>query len=66
VTYRLAGIDSPTSDCGNSYGVNHPVVNDKDLTMWNAVGVTSWPTLALVGPRGNLLNIWSGGLVGSP
>jgi hypothetical protein len=36
------------------------VVNDRDMVFWNAVGVSSWPTLALLGPRGNLLSIWTG------
>lgn len=42
------------------YDIRHPVVNDKGMTMWNSVGVSSWPTLALLGPKGNLLSIWAG------
>eukprot|EP00178_Gracilaria_changii_P004488 TRINITY_DN1725_c0_g1_i1.p1 TRINITY_DN1725_c0_g1~~TRINITY_DN1725_c0_g1_i1.p1 ORF type:complete len:828 (+),score=103.15 TRINITY_DN1725_c0_g1_i1:291-2774(+) len=42
------------------YDVRHPVVNDERMALWNALGVTSWPTLALVGPRGNLLAVWAG------
>ncbi|CAM9320884.1 unnamed protein product [Chrysoparadoxa australica] len=42
------------------YGIKHPVVNDGQMSMWNSVGVSSWPSLALVGPRGNLLGIWEG------
>lgn len=42
------------------YDVRHPVVNDEELRLWNALGVSSWPTLALLGPRGNLLALWSG------
>lgn len=42
------------------YHINHPVVNDKDMQMFSAVGVSSWPSLVLVGPRGNLLSIWQG------
>lgn len=38
----------------------HPVVNDKDMVYWSAVGASSWPTLALVSPKGTLLSIWAG------
>lgn len=30
------------------------------MQMFSAVGVSSWPSLVLVGPRGNLLSIWPG------
>lgn len=42
------------------YDVTHPVLNDEKMAMWGALGVSSWPTLALVGPRGNLLAMWQG------
>ncbi|CAN8072896.1 unnamed protein product [Agarophyton chilense] len=42
------------------YDVRHPVVNDDQMALWNGLGVSSWPTLALVGPRGNLLAVWAG------
>lgn len=42
------------------YNVKHPVINDDKMELWNAVGVSSWPTLALLGPKGNLLAVWSG------
>lgn len=42
------------------YDVKHPVINDEKMELWNAVGVSSWPTLALLGPKGNLLAVWSG------
>ncbi|PXF48872.1 NHL repeat-containing protein 2 [Gracilariopsis chorda] len=42
------------------YEVHHPVLNDERMSLWNSLGVTSWPTLALVGPSGNLLAVWSG------
>lgn len=42
------------------YDIRHPVINDDNMVMWNEIGVTSWPTLALVGPKGNLIAIWSG------
>ena len=35
------------------YNIKHPVLNDADHKLWNAYGVTSWPTLVLIDPDGN-------------
>ncbi|XP_057682331.1 NHL repeat-containing protein 2 isoform X2 [Corythoichthys intestinalis] len=37
------------------YDIRHPVVNDGEALLWNRLEVSCWPTLVLVGPRGNLL-----------
>ncbi|KAG7507806.1 NHL repeat-containing protein 2 [Solea senegalensis] len=37
------------------YDICHPVVNDSEARLWNELEVSCWPTLVLVGPRGNLL-----------
>ncbi|XP_061089141.1 NHL repeat-containing protein 2 [Conger conger] len=37
------------------YDITHPVVNDGDARLWHALEVSCWPTLLLLGPRGNLL-----------
>lgn len=42
------------------YDVRHPVINDERMELWNALGVSSWPTLVLLGPKGNVLAVWSG------
>ncbi|GMH46099.1 hypothetical protein BSKO_14063 [Bryopsis sp. KO-2023] len=42
------------------YDVTHPVLNDGNMVMWRGLGVSSWPTLAVVGPRGNLLFFLTG------
>lgn len=34
------------------YEIEHPVVNDADMTIWNKFGARSWPTLALIDPEG--------------
>jgi thiol-disulfide isomerase/thioredoxin len=34
------------------YEVRHPVVNDANLTIWQAYQVESWPTLVLIDPEG--------------
>lgn len=37
------------------YDICHPVVNDSEARLWHELEVSCWPTLVLVGPRGNLL-----------
>lgn len=37
------------------YDICHPVVNDSEASLWHELEVSCWPTLVLVGPRGNLL-----------
>ncbi|GFR49200.1 hypothetical protein Agub_g11225 [Astrephomene gubernaculifera] len=42
------------------YDISHPVVNDARMALWGALGVSAWPTLAVVSPRGRLLAMLSG------
>ncbi|MFH1104098.1 MAG: thioredoxin-like domain-containing protein [Actinomycetota bacterium] len=42
------------------YGIDHPVVNDKDFAVWRQWGATGWPTLALVDPDGDIVGGYSG------
>ncbi|XP_059181226.1 NHL repeat-containing protein 2 [Centropristis striata] len=37
------------------YDICHPVVNDSEAQLWHDLEVSCWPTLVLLGPRGNLL-----------
>ncbi|KAL2078024.1 hypothetical protein ACEWY4_025709 [Coilia grayii] len=37
------------------YGIEHPVANDGAARLWQELEVACWPTLVLLGPRGNLL-----------
>uniref|UniRef100_A0A6Q2YZM0 NHL repeat-containing protein 2 n=1 Tax=Esox lucius TaxID=8010 RepID=A0A6Q2YZM0_ESOLU len=37
------------------YNITHPVVNDRDARLWHELEVACWPTVVLLGPRGNLL-----------
>ncbi|WP_347245644.1 thioredoxin-like domain-containing protein [Thermogutta sp.] len=34
------------------YGIEHPVVNDHNMTIWRRFGVNAWPTLVLIDPEG--------------
>ncbi len=40
------------------YEIEHPVVNDKKLTIWNRYGINTWPTLVLIDPAGKA--VWVG------
>lgn len=42
------------------YDVRHPVINDKNMELWRALGVSSWPTVAVVSPTGKLIVSLSG------
>lgn len=35
------------------YEIEHPVVNDSEMTIWRKFQVRSWPTLVLIDPEGN-------------
>ena len=38
------------------YGISHPVVNDKEIVLWERLGVVCWPTLVIIGPNCQLLH----------
>lgn len=42
------------------YGLDYPVINDKNLTIWNLWNVRAWPTLVLVDPSGTLAGLHVG------
>ena len=42
------------------HGVEHPVLNDPEMSTWRAYGVRGWPTLVLVDPLGEIVGTWSG------
>jgi thiol-disulfide isomerase/thioredoxin len=42
------------------YGLEHPVVNDNKLQIWDEYGAQGWPTLTLVDPAGNVVGQVSG------
>lgn len=37
------------------YDITHPVINDNEAVLWNAMEIACWPTLVIVGPNGQLL-----------
>ena len=44
-------------DIVQRYGLVHPVVNDKDFTVWNQWGANAWPTIALIDPAGRVVGV---------
>ena len=42
------------------YGVEHPVVNDRDFEVWQTWGANAWPTTVLIDPAGNVVGGHSG------
>ena len=42
------------------YEIKHPVLNDKEMEVWNEYGVNSWPTLVLINPNGRIIGTHSG------
>lgn len=52
---------STEGDAGNlrqavmRYGLEHPVVSDKDLRIWNEYAVRAWPTQVLIDPDGRIV-----------
>ncbi|XP_004680480.1 PREDICTED: NHL repeat-containing protein 2 [Condylura cristata] len=37
------------------YNITHPVANDANASLWQELEVSCWPTLVILGPRGNML-----------
>src|SRR5439155_1002420 len=42
------------------YGLEHPVINDADMKIWDAYAVNSWPTRILIDPNGYIIGQVSG------
>ncbi len=42
------------------HGIEHPILNDPEMSTWRAYGVRGWPTLILVDPLGEIMGTWSG------
>ena len=42
------------------YGVEHPVVNDRDFEVWQTWGAQAWPTVAVIDPVGNVSGTLAG------
>ena len=44
------------------YGITHPVVNDKNMNLWQQYAVRAWPTLMFIDPQGRVIGRHEGEL----
>lgn len=44
------------------YGIDHPVVNDRNMTIWRSYAVRAWPTLMFIDPEGRVIGRHEGEL----
>ncbi len=42
------------------YGIQHPVINDRDFRVWQSYGVRAWPTLMFIDPAGKVFGRHAG------
>ncbi|MCE5259353.1 MAG: redoxin domain-containing protein [Chloroflexi bacterium] len=42
------------------YEITHPVVNDRNMMIWQQYGIRAWPTTVLIDPQGRVLAAHSG------
>jgi thiol-disulfide isomerase/thioredoxin len=42
------------------WGIQHPVVNDKNFKIWKEYGIRAWPTLVLIDPAGKIVGKTAG------
>ncbi|MBS0557223.1 MAG: redoxin family protein [Proteobacteria bacterium] len=50
----------PVLKAVNRNHIRHPVANDPDYLLWQAYGVTAWPTLAVIDAQGQLAALLPG------
>jgi thiol-disulfide isomerase/thioredoxin len=37
------------------YEISHPVIVDREMKVWRSYGVTAWPTVVVIDPKGNVV-----------
>lgn len=37
------------------YEIGHPVIADREMRIWQSFGVTAWPTIIVIDPKGNVV-----------
>jgi thiol-disulfide isomerase/thioredoxin len=48
------------ADAVERYEVHHPVLDDPELTTWQAYAVRAWPTLVVIDPEGYVVHVAAG------
>jgi thiol-disulfide isomerase/thioredoxin len=66
----LIGVHSPKfehekdaaalADAVERYGIEHPVLDDPQMTTWRQYAARAWPTLALIDPEGYVVKVMAG------
>ncbi len=54
--FRAEGITDNIRAAILRHGIEHPVVNDPELSIWQMYQINSWPTVVLIDPQGNVLS----------
>ena len=42
------------------YGIEHPVINDRNMVLWRDYGIRAWPSFVLIDPAGKVVGYASG------
>ena len=58
--FKTEGKTSHIAAIVQRYGLQHPVVNDNELRIWNDYGSEGWPTVTVIDPAGNVVGQVSG------
>lgn len=53
--YTTEGRDVHLQDAVRRLHLDHPVVNDRQMRVWNEYAVRAWPTLMFIGPDGRVI-----------
>ncbi|CAN5694583.1 thioredoxin-like domain-containing protein [soil metagenome] len=53
--YTTEGKDAHLQDAVRRLHIDHPVVNDREMRIWDEYAVRAWPTLMFVGPDGRVI-----------
>ncbi|MGC8581511.1 MAG: thioredoxin-like domain-containing protein [Thermoplasmata archaeon] len=53
-------VDQNIMEAIHRYGINHPVIVDQDMTIWNEYNVRSWPTIMVVNSEGIIVFMGEG------
>ena len=53
--FRAERLTSNIAQAARRYGVEHPIVNDRQFRIWRAYDVGAWPTMVLIDAHGRLV-----------
>lgn len=53
--FQNEGVTAKIREFVRRHERSHPVVNDRDYTVWREWGIRAWPTLVVIDPAGNIV-----------